>query len=75
MSRSRKKIKIRAITTSKSEKKDKQQANRKLRRIVKQKVKSEETELPKLREISNVWAFDKDGKIFDDEMTEKDLRK
>ena len=29
----------------------------------------------KIREISNIWSFDKDGKIYDSEMTEKDLRK
>ncbi|AXG69524.1 hypothetical protein KORDIASMS9_01747 [Kordia sp. SMS9] len=75
MSRSYKKIKIRGITTATSEKKDKRAANRKLRRIIKQKNILEETVLPKLREISNVWAFDKDGKIYDAEMIEKELRK
>ena len=75
MSRSRKKTKFQAITTAKSEKENKQEANRKLRRIVKQKVKQEESELPRLREISNIWAFDKDGKTYNAEMTEKELRK
>jgi hypothetical protein len=75
MSRSEKKTKIRGITTAKSEKENKQEANRKYRRIVKQKVKSKESELPKIKEISNVWSFDKDGKIYDSEMTDKDLRK
>lgn len=75
MSRSKKKTKIQAITTAKSEKENKQAANRKFRRIVKQKVISEKTEIPQIREVSNVWSFDKDGKIYNSEMTEKDLRK
>ncbi|WKB82442.1 hypothetical protein [Cellulophaga omnivescoria] len=75
MSKSEKKTKIRGITTAKSEKENKQDANRKYRRIVKQKVKSNESELPKIREISNVWSFNKDGKKYDSEMTHKDLRK
>ncbi|HAS41174.1 MAG TPA: hypothetical protein DCS93_11880 [Microscillaceae bacterium] len=75
MSRSRKKIKIQGITTAKSEKTDKQQANRKFRRVVKQKVKMNETELPELRELSNVWSFSKDGKMYNSGITDKDLRK
>lgn len=75
MSKSEKKTKIRGITTAQSEKVNKQDANRKFRRIIKQKVKSNESELPDVREISNIWSFDKDGKIYDSEMTEKDLRK
>ena len=75
LSRSRKKTKIQAITTAKSEKEDKQISNRKFRRIVKQKVVSEKSEIPQLREISNIWSFDKDGKKYNAEMTEKELRK
>ncbi|WP_298512651.1 hypothetical protein [uncultured Kordia sp.] len=75
MSRSKKKTKIQGITSATSEKANKQEANRKFRRVVKQKVKLGKTELPELREISNVWAFDKDGKIYDSEMTAKELRK
>ncbi len=75
MSRSKKKTKIHGNTTATSEKENKQDANRKFRRIVKQKVKLDETKLPELREISNVWSFDKDGKRYNSEMTEKDLRK
>lgn len=72
---SKKKTKIHEITTAKSEKENKQDANRKFRRIVKQKLKSDETDLPKLREVSDVWSFDKDGKRYNSEMTEKELRK
>jgi hypothetical protein len=75
MSRSEKKTKIRGITTAKSEKENKQEANRKYRRIVKQKVKSNESDIPEIRETSNVWSFDKDGKRYDSKMTDKDLRK
>lgn len=75
MSRSKKKTKIQGITTAKSEKENKQEANRKLRRIVKQIVKTQKTDLPQKREVSNVWCFDKDGKRYNSKMTEKDLRK
>jgi hypothetical protein len=52
------------ITTAASEKRDKQFANRRLRRVVKQ-VLTDEPEvrpLPLKREVSDVWAMDKDGK-------------
>ena len=75
MSRSKKKIKIQGITTANSEKKNKQEANRKFRRIVKQKLSVEENDLPEKREVSNVWSFDKDGKRYNSEMTDKELRK
>jgi hypothetical protein len=75
MSRSVKKTKIRGITTATTEKKDKQDANRKYRRITKQKVKNDNEVLPEIREISNVWSFNKDGKIYDSKMTDKDLKK
>ena len=75
MSRSRRKSKIRGLCSTDSEKQDKQEANRKFRRIINQKVKQEKTELPLIRELSNVWGFEKDGKIYDAEMREKDIRK
>ncbi|QHI35520.1 hypothetical protein IMCC3317_08660 [Kordia antarctica] len=75
MSRSKNKTKIYGNTTASSEKENKRDANRKFRRVVKQKVKSEEMELPELREVSNVWCFNKDGKRYNPEMTEKELRK
>lgn len=75
MSRSRKKSKIHGITTAESEKQDKQEANRRLRRVVKQKVNQGETELPELREISNIWGFAKDGKIYHPETPKKLMRK
>lgn len=74
MSRSRKKTKIRGVTKAKSEKRNKQNANRKFRRLIKLKVENDEIVLPEKREVSNVWEFDKDGKIYDPEMN-KLLRK
>jgi hypothetical protein len=56
------------MTTAPSDKADKANANRRLRRIVKQRLKDdefiEEIALPQLREVSNVWDFAKDGKRF-----------
>lgn len=75
MSNSTKKTKITGVTTAKSEKDDKREANRKLRRITKQKVKKGDLDLPQLREISNIWSFAKDGKIYKSDMEEKYLRK
>ncbi|MBK9718905.1 MAG: hypothetical protein IPQ02_03555 [Saprospiraceae bacterium] len=75
MSRSKKKTKIQGITTSNSEKRNKQEANRKFRRIVKQKIGIEDNNLPEKRVVSNVWSFDKDGKRYNSEMTDKELRK
>ena len=76
MSRSKKKTKIRGITTSPSEKEEKQFANRKFRRKNKAKTKEvDEDNYPKIREVSDVWAFSKDGKFYDKEMTDKEMRK
>ena len=62
MSRSRKKEPVTAITTATSEKLDKQDANRRLRRMTREKVKKGAEELPVIREVSDVWDFSKDGK-------------
>jgi hypothetical protein len=64
MSRSYKKNPAGGITMADSEKKDKRLANRKYRRIVRQALMSwtEDTIIPLLREVSNVWDMDKDGK-------------
>ena len=78
MSRSRKKIPIRGITSATTEKDEKQAANRKLRREVRQRLAegADATELPELREVSNVWSMSKDGKIpFDPEREPSSLRK
>ena len=75
MSRSHQKTPIRGNTKAESEKQDKQHANRKFRRIVRQKMKAGKDTLPQIREVSNVWTFDKDGKTYDKSMDNRDLRK
>ncbi|MBL3657509.1 hypothetical protein [Fulvivirga sediminis] len=75
MSKSRRKNKIRGITTAKSEKESKKMANRRLRKRVNQKINKGEEQLPQLREVSDVWDFAKDGKIYDPNMKGKDMRK
>ena len=75
MSRSKKKNPVKGITSADSEKDDKRNANRKFRRKIKQEVNKGEELLPEVREVSNVWSFDKDGKLYDKDLPEKDLRK
>jgi len=75
MSRSKKKRPIGGIS---SEKEDKRLYNRRYRRACKQVLHaSPECELlPHLREYSDPWAMDKDGKIwFDPEKYPKEMRK
>ncbi len=62
MSRSRKKTPISGITKSDSEKLDKRDANRRERRINKELLKKEK-ELKRIREVSDIWTFNKDGKV------------
>jgi hypothetical protein len=63
-------IPIHAVTNATSEKRDKQQANRILRR----KVKQGQIYLT-LRDVSNIWAFSKDGKVYQLSGTKKNMRK
>ncbi|RSK45769.1 hypothetical protein EI293_00940 [Hymenobacter perfusus] len=70
MARSYRHTPIMAVTTAASEKQDKRQANRLLRRKVRQgKV------CLTLREVSNVWAFSKDGKTYQLSATARNIRK
>ena len=64
MSRSYKHTTISAITTAQSEKRDKQLANRRFRRISRHRVKIEREPLIDLDEISDIWDFQKDGKRY-----------
>ena len=66
MSRSFKHTFISAITTAQSEKRDKQLANRRFRRVSKHRVRIEVEPLVHLNEISDVWGFQKDGKRYFD---------
>jgi hypothetical protein len=78
MSKSKKKTSIGGITTSCSEKQDKRLYNRRFRRICKQIINADfDCELlPHLREYSNPWAMDKDGKVwFDAKKFPKLMRK
>ena len=63
MARSYRKSPYIGVTMAESEKKDKQIANRRLRHLVKQTLRRNPYALlPLLREISNVWMMDKDGR-------------
>jgi hypothetical protein len=75
MSRSRRKNPIHGRTTCESEKDDKRDSNRKFRRIIRQMVKKSSEKLPKFKEVSNVWLFGKDGKVYNKGITKKDFRK
>ena len=63
MSRSFKKNPFCGMSCAESEKKDKQRYNRKFRRIDKQSIKKQDDMLlTSVKEVSNPWAMDKDGK-------------
>jgi len=66
MSRSRKKHPWIGYARSDSEKQDKRRANRKLRRINRELVRTaldiEDVHLVSLRNVSEIWKFAKDGK-------------
>lgn len=75
MSKSQKKIAIVPVTNAESDKKSKQAANRKFRRKTKIQVSKGEEIVNELREVSDVWTFEKDGKQLLKNPTNKDLRK
>ena len=78
MSRSRRKTPIAVITTAESEKSDKRIYNRRFRHAFGQYLlKNPDGEpLPALREYSNPWSMDKDGKArFDPTKYPKLMRK
>lgn len=66
MSRSRKKVAVCGWTCKESEKKDKRLANRKFRKHTRQNLKELIDGIDKIpyrmREISQIWDFAKDGK-------------
>ncbi len=64
MGKSVRKTPIFGITMAETEKKDKRLANRRFRRVVRAALEADCNAeiLPLLREVSNVWGFDKDGK-------------
>ena len=75
MSRSKRKTPILPNCTATSEKSEKQKANRKLRRIVKEKLAVPDGELPQKREISDRWNWGKDGKSYRADLSKKEKTK
>ena len=73
MSRSKKKIPILGNCGG-SDKQDKRKANRIYRRVIKELI-AKDKELPQIREISNVWSFNKDGKRYITNCKKEWLRK
>ena len=75
MSRSYRKTKIFGVSGD-SEKHDKRIANRKFRKLSKNKIAAGKEDLPThLKDVSNVWNFSKDGKLYWDDATKKDMSK
>lgn len=64
MSNSYKHIPIHGITTCHSDKPYKVRANRRHRRAVKAAIRRGDELLPLKREVSDVWSFGKDGKMW-----------
>ncbi|MBL8180117.1 MAG: hypothetical protein JNL64_00730 [Blastocatellia bacterium] len=64
MSRSRRKTPVIGNTSAESEKEDKQMYNRRFRHAFKQFliIADDSKPEPSLRELSNPWSMDKDGK-------------
>jgi hypothetical protein len=64
MSRSKRKTPIAGMTNASSEKWDKRQANRRIRRRVKESLAADPCAdvLPDRRELSDAWTMAKDGK-------------
>ena len=75
MSRSWIKNKIVGYTKKETEKRDKTIANKKYRRLVKVRIAKRSEVLPLIREVSNIYQFDKDGKHYYAEMTKLEMRK
>jgi len=77
MSRSKRKHKIFGITTAASEKKDKVFHHRKMRKKIKSQIQKGDFEspFPIDNEVSNPWTWDKDGKQYWPDATDKDLGK
>lgn len=75
MGKSYKKTPKRGITSARTEKEDKRKANRKLRHIHRRQVHKGTVLFALLREVSDVWAFGKDGKIYQKKPTRRDIQK
>ena len=75
MSRSYIKNKIVGYTKKETEKRDKTIANKRCRRLVKVRIAKRSEVLPLIREVSNIYQFDKDGKHYYAGMTKLEMRK
>tara|TARA_R100000935_G_scaffold34622_1_gene55262 strand:+ start:1079 stop:1306 length:228 start_codon:yes stop_codon:yes gene_type:complete len=75
MSNSKRKLPILLNCIAVSEKDEKQLANRKLRRLVKEKLSDFNYELPALKEVDSNWNWPKDGKSYRSDLTNKQLTK
>lgn len=75
MSRSKRRTPIFGNTTADSEKQDKRLANRRLRARERVAAASGFELEPSLRDVSDVWAFDKDGKRYWRTASPADMRK
>ena len=75
MSRSFIKNKIVGYTKKETEKRDKTIANKRYRRLVKVRIAKRSEVLPLIREVSNIYQFDKDGKHYYAGMTKLEMRK
>lgn len=62
MSRSIRKTPMSGATTTASDQADKRLAQRKLRTATRQALRHGDEIVPTLRNVSDVWSFDKDGK-------------
>ncbi|TDN87093.1 hypothetical protein DET49_11447 [Salegentibacter sp. 24] len=75
MSRSKRNTPILPNCKASSEKTEKQKANRRLRRIVKERLAISEEEFPQKKEISDIWNWGKDGKSYRTDLTNKEKTK
>ena len=75
MSRSYIKNKKVGYTKKETEKRDKTIANKRYRRLVKVRIAKRSEILPLIREVSNIYQFDKDGKHYYAGMTKLEMRK
>jgi hypothetical protein len=75
MSNSMRKLPILPNCIANSEKPEKQKANRKLRRLVKEKLSERNYELPELKKVADNWNWAKDDKSYRFNLTKKQLSK
>lgn len=68
MARSKRKSPCTGVTTARSEKYDKRLANRRLRKrsrmVLARRRWDDDLIFPLMREVSNVWCMDKDGRVW-----------